>query len=61
MIDVYPEGYRKCSQVCGAELGKPCVSRSGRVVAGRPDGVRTVLLVPHKSRKRRVKTLKPIV
>ena len=45
--------YRKCSQACGAEMGKPCVSRSGRVVAGRPDGVRTELAVPHKARKLR--------
>jgi hypothetical protein len=47
--------YRKCSQVCGAEIGQPCVSRSGRIVEGRPDGVRTVLAVPHVSRKRRVR------
>lgn len=47
--------YRKCSQVCRAESGQPCVSRSGRIVAGRPDGVRTALLVPHESRKMKTK------
>lgn len=45
--------YRKCSQVCAAPIGEPCVSLSGKVVNGRPDGVRTVLAVPHNARKRR--------
>jgi len=26
--------YQKCSQVCGAELGKPCLALSGFVVEG---------------------------
>jgi hypothetical protein len=45
--------YRKCSQVCFAEIGKPCVSLSGTIVAGRPDEVRTELDRPHLSRKLR--------
>ena len=45
--------YRKCSQVCGAETGQPCFSRNGKVVEGRPDGVRTELKVPHTTRKMR--------
>jgi hypothetical protein len=45
--------YRKCSQVCRAAIGEPCFSLSGRIVGGRPDGVRTPLAVPHVSRKRR--------
>lgn len=45
--------YRKCSQVCRAETGEPCYSLSGAVVGGRPDGVRTYLVVPHAARKRR--------
>lgn len=45
--------YRKCSQVCRAEIGQPCVSQSGRVVNGRPDGVQINLLAPHKARKLR--------
>jgi hypothetical protein len=47
------DDYRKCSQVCGAEIGEPCVSQSGRVVNGRPDRIVTVLTKPHVSRKRR--------
>ncbi len=43
--------YRKCSQVCGAAAGKPCVARSGRVVNGRPDGAAVELEVPHGSRR----------
>lgn len=46
--------YRKCSQVCGADIGQPCTSLSGRVVDGRPDGVRTPLDRPHIARKKRV-------
>jgi hypothetical protein len=45
--------YRKCSQVCRAEIGQPCISLSGRIVNGRPDGIRRELSVPHPSRKRR--------
>jgi len=45
--------YRKCSQVCRAEMGEPCFSLSGTVVNGQTDGVRTVLAAPHNARKRR--------
>jgi formylmethanofuran:tetrahydromethanopterin formyltransferase len=45
--------YRACSQVCRAEIGKPCFSRSGRVVDGRPDQAVTLLDQPHKARKLR--------
>ena len=48
-------GYRKCSQVCGMPTGKPCVSLSGTVVGGRPDGIRTELAIPHKARKLRTR------
>jgi hypothetical protein len=44
--------YRACP-VCKVALGAPCVSRSGRIIGGQPDGVRTVLPVPHTLRKRR--------
>lgn len=47
--------YRKCSQICRAEIGQPCVSRSGRIVNGQPDGVLTALAVPHKARKIRTR------
>lgn len=43
--------YRKCSQVCRAPAGEPCFSLSGRIVGGRPDGVRTPLTHAHKARK----------
>lgn len=45
--------YRKCSQVCSAPIGEPCVSLSGKIVGGYPDKIRTVLAVPHNARKRR--------
>jgi hypothetical protein len=44
--------YRACP-VCKASIGEPCVSRSGMVVGGRPDGVRTVLHQSHLARKAR--------
>lgn len=47
--------YRACTQVCRAPIGKPCVSLSGRIVGGRPDGVRTELTIPHKARKLRTR------
>lgn len=47
--------YRKCSQICGAPSGKPCTSRSGKIVGGQPDGVLTELAAPHKARKRRTR------
>ena len=47
--------YRKCSQVCRAEIGQPCFSLSGTIVGGRPDGVRTPLDHPHKARKLRTR------
>lgn len=49
----YPEDFRKCSQVCGAPLGTRCMSRSGKIVDGRPDQVVTLLDEPHKARKLR--------
>lgn len=45
--------YRACSTVCRAKAGEPCISLSGKIVAGRPDDVRTPLDVPHAARKRR--------
>lgn len=47
--------YRKCSQICRAEIGEACFSLSGRIVGGRPDRVRTELSKPHASRKLRVR------
>ena len=49
--------YRKCLQICRAEIGEPCFSRSGKVVNGQPDGVRTDLDTPHKARKRRTRKI----
>lgn len=43
---------RKCP-VCQSVTGEPCYSLSGRVVAGQPDGVPTVLLDPHRARQPR--------
>ena len=45
--------YRKCP-VCQIGTGNPCVARSGRIVAGRPDGVRRALDHPHTLRRLRV-------
>lgn len=50
--------YRACP-VCKTPLGVACVSLSGMVVNGRPDGVRTELGAPHKSRKRRSGAYRP--
>jgi len=47
--------YRKCSQVCRAEIGEPCFSLSGRIAEGRPDGLRTPLDAPHVTRKLRTR------
>ena len=47
--------YRKCSQVCRAEMGQPCFALSGRIVDGQPDRVFTPLLFPHASRRRRAR------
>lgn len=44
--------WRKCT-TCLAPTGEPCVSQSGRVVNGHPDGVVTVLLEPHRARRPR--------
>jgi hypothetical protein len=55
MAEIDWDDYRKCSQICGAEIGEPCTSLSGRVVGGRPDGVRTPLKAAHRTRKLRVK------
>lgn len=43
--------YRKCSVICRAPSGQPCTTVSTRIVDGHPDGVRTVLEHPHRSRK----------
>lgn len=45
------DAYGKCSQVCRQPTGKPCVSQSGRIVGGRPDGALTPLAAPHAARK----------
>lgn len=52
------DDYRKCSQICGAPIGTPCVSLSGTIVGGRPDGVRTELNRPHIARKLRTRRRK---
>ena len=52
MAEVDWNAWRHC-QVCGAERGQPCVSRSGKVVDGRPDNARTELARPHLARKER--------
>lgn len=44
--------YRKCG-ICMVGTGNPCVSRSGRIVDGQPDGIRTELKAPHKGRRLR--------
>ena len=44
--------YGACSKVCRARTGQPCVAMSGRILAGRPDGVRRELPVPHAARRR---------
>lgn len=52
----YPDDYLKCSQVCGAEAGKPCVEKSGFVVVdGEYVGLEGAVVVleadePHSSR-----------
>lgn len=46
------DDYRKC-RTCGAATGAFCVSQSGRVVGGLPDGIRTPLPRPHVARQRR--------
>lgn len=47
---VYPFKYLKCP-VCRVAARKYCVSRSGRVVNGRPDEVEQRLDRPHTARK----------
>lgn len=46
------DAYRQCP-TCRRETGRPCVSQSGRVLSGRPDGMETELEHPHAARKRR--------
>jgi hypothetical protein len=53
----YPDDYRACP-VCKVPLGEPCVSLSGRIVGGRPDGARTELSLPHTIRKLRIRRKK---
>jgi hypothetical protein len=49
-----PWAYRKCSQVCRAEIGSPCYTVSGAIVNGQPDYARTPLYdEPHHARKLR--------
>jgi hypothetical protein len=55
MIDTDWSAYRKCSQICGMPTGQACVSVSGTIVGGRPDGIRTELAVPHRARKLRTR------
>jgi hypothetical protein len=46
------ERYQKCSEVCGAAMGKPCLKMSGFVV----EGAVTIAVEaeePHSSRKLR--------
>lgn len=52
---VYPDDYRKCSQVCRAEMGEKCFSLSGKIVEGQPDSIRTYLDRPHMARRLRVR------
>lgn len=52
MSDIDWNDYRKCP-VCKAPTGEPCCSLSGRIVNGRPDGVRTDLGLPHTLRQKR--------
>lgn len=49
-IPDYPDRYLKCS-ICRVGKGESCVSQSGHIVGGRPDGARTVLDHPHNARK----------
>ena len=44
--------YRKCP-ICLRMTGNACVSKSGRIVGGQPDGVLTELEHPHNARKLR--------
>lgn len=46
------DDYRKCP-ICRREIGHPCVSMSGAIHGGRPDGKLTPLPHPHVARKRR--------
>jgi hypothetical protein len=41
--------YRACP-VCRTGWGRPCKSRSGRIVDGQPDGCETTLDEPHRAR-----------
>ncbi len=45
------KSYRAC-HICRAPAGAPCVSRYGRIVAGRPEGGPHPLQVAHGHRKR---------
>jgi len=45
----YPERYLSCP-ICKVDKGQPCLSRSCRIVGGRPDEVRTELDHPHNAR-----------
>jgi len=46
------DAYRQCDG-CRANTGEPCISLSGKVVNGHPDGCETPLERPHKSRRLR--------
>jgi hypothetical protein len=56
--DLFPwAAYRACP-VCKVKIGQSCVSLSGSVVNGRPDGVRTALVHAHAARKLRTRRAK---
>lgn len=46
----YPSRYLACP-ICKVPKGQSCLSRSGRIINGRPDDVRTELDHPHNARK----------
>lgn len=52
-LEYDPADFRKCT-TCQQATGAGCVAQSGRVVGGRPDGIRVLLPRPHVARRRRV-------
>lgn len=48
------DDWRMCP-ICRAPIGGACFTLSGRVIGGRPDGVRTELPRPHTLRRRRIR------
>jgi len=51
-LEYDPADYRKCT-TCQQGSGAGCVAQNGRVVGGRPDGIRVLLPRPHVARRRR--------